>query len=94
MTVQKKIKSNPDVINYFKELPFCNKYIEKPEINFLNLLFMKKKSVIKTDQPFKGYVMSYKVELINKKNLLIQLEASKRIIKDFFNDLLDETKSV
>ena len=37
--------------------------------------------------------MSYKVELINKKDLLIQLEASKRIIRDFFNDLLDETKS-
>ena len=42
MTVQKKIKSNPDVLNYFKELQFCNRYIEKPEINFLNLLFMKK----------------------------------------------------
>ena len=29
-TVQKKIKSHPDVINYFKELPFT--YIEKPKI--------------------------------------------------------------
>ena len=37
--------------------------------------------------------MSYKIELINKKDLLVQLEASKRIIRDFFNDLLDETKS-
>ena len=31
-TVQKKIKSHPDVINYFKELPFYNTYIEKPKI--------------------------------------------------------------
>ena len=32
MTVQKKIKSQPDVINYFKELPFYNTYIEKPKL--------------------------------------------------------------
>ena len=32
MTVQKKIKSHPDVINYFKELPFYNTYIEKPKL--------------------------------------------------------------
>ena len=32
MTVLKKIKSHPDVINYFKELSFYNKYIEKPKI--------------------------------------------------------------
>ena len=31
-TVQKKIKSHPDVINYFKGLPFYNTYIEKPKI--------------------------------------------------------------
>ena len=33
-----------------------------------------------------------KVELIDKKDPLSQLEASKSIIKDLFNDLLDETK--
>ena len=32
MTVQQEIKSHPDVIKYFKELPFYNKYIEKPKI--------------------------------------------------------------
>ena len=31
-TVQEKTKSHPDVINYFKELPFYNTYIEKPKI--------------------------------------------------------------
>ena len=36
--------------------------------------------------------MSYKVELVEKKDPLIQLEASKSSIKDLFNDLLDETK--
>ena len=32
MTVQKKIKSHPDVKNYFKKLPLYNTYIEKPNI--------------------------------------------------------------
>ena len=36
--------------------------------------------------------MSYKVEIIDKKDPLEQLEASKWSIKDLFNDLLDETK--
>ena len=30
--VLKKIKSHPDVVDYFKELPFYNKHIEKPKI--------------------------------------------------------------
>ena len=29
MTVKKKVKSHPDVVNYFKELPFYNKHIKK-----------------------------------------------------------------
>ena len=49
-------------------------------------------SVIKRDQAFKGYVMPYKVQLIEKKDPLIQLETSKSSIKDLFNDLLKETK--
>ena len=36
--------------------------------------------------------MVYKVELIDKKDPLSQLEASKSSIKDLFNDILDETK--
>ena len=32
MAVGEKIKSHPYVIDYFKELPFYNKHIEKPKI--------------------------------------------------------------
>ena len=49
--------------------------------------------VIKTNQAFRGYAISYKVEIIEKKDLIVQLEASKSSIKDWFNDLLNETKS-
>ena len=99
MTVQEKNKSHPDVRNYFNELPFYNTYNEKPKIKRLkniNLLselpFYEELSVIKTDRAFRGYAMSCKVNLIEKKDPLIQLEASKSSIKDLFNDLLDETK--
>ena len=36
--------------------------------------------------------MSYKIEIIEKKYSIVQLEASKSIIKDLFNELLNETK--
>ena len=41
MTVQRKIKTKQtllDVINYFKELPFYNTYIEKSKIKRLKTL--------------------------------------------------------
>ena len=74
MAVQKKIKSHPDVVGYFKELPFYNKYIEKPKIKRLkniNLLselpFHEELNVIKTNNVFSGYAISYKVELAEEK---------------------------
>ena len=33
MAVLKKIKSHPDVVGYFKELPFHNKHIKKQRLN-------------------------------------------------------------
>ena len=41
---------------------------------------------------FTGYAMSYKVEIIDRKDLIVQLEASKSSIKDLFSDLLNEKK--
>ena len=49
-------------------------------------------SITKTDQAFKGYAVSYKVEIIEKKDPIIQLEASTLSIKNLFNDLLNELK--
>ena len=55
--------------DYFKELPFYNKPIEKPKVKRLKKidLLAEQLSIIKTDQAFKGYAMSYKVEIIEKK---------------------------
>ena len=99
MTAFKKAKSHPDVVDYFKELPFYNKHIEKPKIKCLKnidllseLPFYEELNVIKTNHAFRGYAMSYKVEIIEKKDPIKQLEASKSSIKDLFSDLLNETK--
>ena len=100
MTILSKIKPHSDTVDYFKELPFYNKPIEKPKVKRLKnidrlveLPFYEQLSVIKTDQAFRGYAMSYKVEIIEKKDPVVQLEGSKLSIKDLFNDLLNETKS-
>ena len=99
MTVLKKIKSHPDVVYCCKELLFYNKHIEKPKIKRLKnidllseLPFYEELNVIKTNHAFRGYAMSYKVEIIEKKDPIKQLEASKSSIKDLFSDLLNETK--
>ena len=99
MAIKKKVKSHPAVVHYFKELPLYNKPIEKPKIerlkniDFLSkLLFYEELNVIKTDHAFRGYAMSYKVELVENKYLIKQLETSKSSIKNLFNYLLNETK--
>ena len=35
MAIKEKVKSHPDVIHYFKELPFFNKHIEKSRVKRL-----------------------------------------------------------
>ena len=99
MAILSKIKSHSDAVDYFKELPFYNKPIEKPKVKRLKnidrlveLPFYEQLSVIKTNQAFRGYAMSYKVEIIERKDPIVQLEASKSSIKDLFSDLLNETK--
>ena len=89
MTVKKKVKSLSDVIDYLKELPFYNKYIKKRKIKRLKnidllfeLPFLEKLNIIKTNHAVREYAMSYKVKLVEKKDPIEQLEASKSSIND------------
>ena len=99
MAVLLKIKSHSDAVDHFKELPFYNKPMKKPKVKRLKnigqlaeLPFYEQLSVIKTNQAFREYAMSYKDKIIERKDPIAQLEASKSSIKDLFNDLLNETK--
>ena len=49
-------------------------------------------NIIKTNHLFRGYAISYRVEILEKKGPIEQLEASKSSVKDMFSDLLNETK--
>ena len=87
--MKKKVKSHSDVIDYLKELPFYNKYIKKRKIKRLKnidllfeLPFLEKLNIIKTNHAVREYAMSYKVKLVEKKDPIEQLEASKSSIND------------
>ena len=56
MAILSKIKSHSDVVDYFKELPFYNKPIQKPKIKRLKninqlaeLPFFEQLGIIKTN---------------------------------------------
>ena len=72
IAVLSKIKPHSDVVDYSKELPFYNKTIKKPKVKRLKnidrlveLPFYEQLSVIKTDEVFRGYAMSYKKKRYN-----------------------------
>ena len=65
MTVKKKTKSHPDLVDYFKELPFYNNHIEKPKIKRLKVIdllfelpFYEELNVIRSNPAFRGYATS------------------------------------
>ena len=98
MAVLSKKKSHSDVIDYFKELPVYNKPIKKPKVKRLKDIdrlierpFYEKMDVIKTEEA-SGYATSYKVQIVGRKDLIVQIKASKLSIKNLFNDILNETK--
>ena len=97
--VYKAIITILSIVDYFRKLPFYNVSIDKPKIKRLKnmdllaeLPFYDQRNIIKTDQTFSGYAMSYEVEIVDKKDLIVQLEATKSSAKDLFNDLLNETR--
>ena len=58
----------------------------------MNFLFCDELNILQISKAFKGYARSYEIEIIDSKDLLAQLEASKSSTEDLFKDLLDEIK--
>ena len=82
MAALSKIKPHSDAVDYFKELTFYNKLIKKPKVKRLKnidwlaeLPFCEKLSIIKTDQAFKGYLMSYEFAMIDKKRSICTIRS-------------------
>ena len=88
-----------DTKKLFQILPFYNVLFEKPKIKHLSniellhgLPFYDELSVVKKSNAFKEYARTHKVEKIESKDPLVQLETSKSSIQDSFKDLLNEMK--
>ena len=80
-------------------MPFYDNFIGRPEIKKLSnvellkeLPFYDELSIVKNNSAFSGYARSYKFEIIDKRDPLVQLEASKQSIIYLFKDLLNEIK--
>ena len=56
------------------------------------LPFYNELNLIKSSNAFSEYARSYKVEIVDHKDPLVQLQASKSSIEDLLKDLLDEMK--
>ena len=76
MAILSKIQPHSDAVSYFKELSFYNKSFEKRKVKRLKnidrlaeLPFYEQLNVIKTDQAFKGYALSYKLEIIEREKI-------------------------
>ena len=83
----------------FKILPVFNTCIEKPEVKKLNnielleeLPFYDELNIVKNKTAFSGYAQRYKIELVDKRDAVVQLKASKISIVELFKDLLIELK--
>ena len=84
----------------FEKLPFYNTFIEKPKIEDLKnidllheLPFYDELNIEKISKAFKRYARGYKIEIMNSKDPVAQLKASKLNIKDLLKNLLNEMNS-
>ena len=79
-----------DAKKLFQILPFYNTFIERPEIKKLSnvqllkeLPFYDELSIVKNNSTFSVYARSYKIEIVDKKDPIVQLKASELSIKRF-----------
>ena len=88
-----------DANKIFQLLPFHDTFIEKPKIKKLNnvqllkeLPFYAELNIVNNKIAFSGYARSYKIETVDKRDVIVQLKASKISILELFKDLLIELK--
>ena len=88
-----------DAKELFKILPFYNTFIEVPKVKKLNnvellkeLPFYDELSIVKNKTAFSGYAQSYKIETVDKRDVIVQLTVSELSIVELFKDLLIELK--
>ena len=88
-----------DESEIFKILPFYDSYVEKPKIKNLGnvellkeLPFYDELSIVKNNTAFSGYARSYKIEIVDKRDVVVQSKSSEIVIREIFKVLLIELK--
>ena len=88
-----------DESKIFKILPFYDSYIDVPKIKKLSHLQLLKElpfydelNIVKNKTAFSCYTQSYKIEIIDKKEVIIQLKSSEISIENLLQDLLIKMK--
>ena len=88
-----------DAKELFKILLSYNTFIEVPKVKKLNnvqllkeLPFYDELNIVKNKTAFSGYAQSYKIEIVDKRYVIVQLKTSKLSIIELFKNLLNELK--
>ena len=88
-----------DANKIFKILPFYDSHIDQPKIKKLNnvqllkeLPFYNELIIVKNKIAFSGYARSYIIEIVDKRDVVVQLKAGKISIIELLKDLLIELK--
>ena len=88
-----------DKSEIFKILTFYDSYIDVPKIKKLSNIRLLKElpfyddlSIVTNKTAFSGYVQNYKIGIIDKKDVIVQLKSSEISIENLFKDLLMEIK--
>ena len=79
-----------DANKIFKILPFYNSYIEGPKVKKINnvqllkeLRFYDELNIVKNKNAFSGYARTYRIEIVDNRDVAVLLKASKISIKEF-----------
>ena len=77
-----------DAKKLFQIFPFYSTFIEKPEIKKLSnikllqeLPFYDELNVVKSSNAFSGYARTYKVEIVDNKDPLVQFKLVNQVLK-------------
>ena len=88
-----------DESEIFKILPFYDSYIERPKIKILHnielmkeLPFYDQLSIVKNETAISGYGSSYKIEIVDRNDVIVQLKSGEIALKELFKYLLLELK--
>ena len=83
-----------NAIKRFQLLPFYDSYMEKPKVKKLNNVQLSKElpfynglDIVKNKTAFSGYAKTYKIEIVDKRDVIVQLKASEISLKELFKDL-------